>query len=133
MAITHGNDTRDAVANAVVDRLDLGTGTTEGRLVILTAADAILASLPLSNPAFDAAGSAGGNSTGTATADPITTTNASGNGTAAKFEMRDRDGNKIFGGSVTATGGGGDLILTNTSIASGDPISITSFTYSAPA
>ena len=36
-------------------------------------------------------------------------------------------------GSVTATGGGGDMTLDNTSIASGQTVTITSFTLNGPA
>jgi hypothetical protein len=34
-------------------------------------------------------------------------------------------------GTITATGGGGDMTLDNTSIASGQQVTITSFTLSA--
>lgn len=36
-------------------------------------------------------------------------------------------------GTVTATGGGGDITLDNTSITSGQSVSITSFTFTMPA
>lgn len=127
MAVTHGMATRTAVADAVVDRIDLGSGTATGLLKILTSGDAVLVSLPMSNPAFGAASNA------VATADTITTTEATGAGTAAKFTIVDRDDAIIATGSVTETGGGGDLILTNTDINVGDPISISSLTYTAPA
>lgn len=50
-------------------------------------------------------------------------------GTAGHFRIKDSAGTTChLQGSVTATGGGGDLTLDNTSIASGQSVSITSFT-----
>ena len=53
-------------------------------------------------------------------------------GTAAHFRIYASDGTTChIQGSVTATGGGGDMTLDNTSIASGQQVTITSFTISA--
>jgi len=53
----------------------------------------------------------------------------SGAGTAAHFRIKDSGGtNTHLQGSVTATGGGGDLTLDNAVIASGQAISISAFT-----
>ncbi len=53
----------------------------------------------------------------------------SANGTAAHFRLYASDGTTCHAqGSVTATGGGGDLTLDNTSIASGQSFVITTFT-----
>lgn len=50
-------------------------------------------------------------------------------GTAAHFRIHDSTGTTChLQGSVTATGGGGDLTLDNTSIAAGQTVTITSFT-----
>jgi hypothetical protein len=123
MALTHATNTKNAAADAVVDRIDLGSGTATGILRIMTAADATLVDLPFSNPAFGAAAA------GVATASAITTTAATGTGTAAKFAIRDRDGNVVVSGTVTATGGGGDITLDSTSITSGQNVAMTSLTY----
>jgi len=50
-------------------------------------------------------------------------------GTAGHFRIYD-SGGTVCGiqGSITATGGGGDMTLDNTSIASGQQVTITSFT-----
>jgi hypothetical protein len=57
---------------------------------------------------------------------------ADGTGTAAHFRVYASDGTTChIQGSVTATGGGGDMTLDNTSIASGQDVTITSFTLSA--
>lgn len=123
MAITHGSATRDAVCNAVVDRLDLGSGTSAGRLVFLTAASAAVATLALSNPAF------GNASAGVATANAITSdTNAAG-GTTTKFELRDRDGAAVILGSVGTSGS--DINLSSVIIGAGDTVSVSSLTYTA--
>ncbi len=127
MAITHPTNIRNVIADAVVDAIDSGTTATEGKLRIYDSGKVtLLAELDCSNPAFGAAAS------GTSTAAAITDATAGASGTAAEFEFVDRDGNEVFSGSVTATGGGGDLELNSVSIANGATVSITSFTYSAP-
>ena len=57
---------------------------------------------------------------------------ASGTGTAQCFRIYD-SGLVACGiqGNITATGGGGDMELNNTSIASGQPVSVTTFTITA--
>jgi hypothetical protein len=53
-------------------------------------------------------------------------------GTAAHFRLKDSSGATCHAqGTVTATGGGGDLTLDNTSIATSQGVSITSFTLTA--
>lgn len=54
---------------------------------------------------------------------------ADNTGTAGHFRIYD-SGGTVCGiqGSITATGGGGDMTLDNTSIASGQQVTITSFT-----
>ena len=57
---------------------------------------------------------------------------ADATGTAAHFRIYASDGTTAhMQGTVTATGGGGDLTLDNTSIASGQAITITAFTIAA--
>jgi hypothetical protein len=54
---------------------------------------------------------------------------ASGTGTAGHFRIKDSGGTVChLQGSVTATSGGGDIELDNTSINSGQTVSITTFT-----
>jgi hypothetical protein len=54
---------------------------------------------------------------------------ANATGTAAHFRLYASDGTTCHAqGTVTATGGGGDLTLDNTSISSGQAVTITSFT-----
>jgi hypothetical protein len=57
---------------------------------------------------------------------------ADATGTAAHFRIYASDGTTVhMQGAITATGGGGDMTLDNTSIASGQQVTITSFTLSA--
>lgn len=52
--------------------------------------------------------------------------------TAGHFRIYASDGTTVhMQGTITATGGGGDMTLDNTSIASGQKVTITSFTISA--
>ena len=59
-------------------------------------------------------------------------TSADATGTAGHFRIYATDGTTVhMQGTITATGGGGDMTLDNTSIASGQQVTITSFTLSA--
>ncbi len=59
-------------------------------------------------------------------------TSADATGTAAHWRLYANDGTTCHAqGTVTATGGGGDLTLDNTSIASGQQVTISSFTITA--
>lgn len=59
-------------------------------------------------------------------------TSADATGTAAHFRIYASDGTTCHAqGTITATGGGGDMTLDNTSIASGQAITITGFTLTA--
>ena len=125
MAVTHPANVRTALADYVVDQLDLNTPP--GKLVMQTAAGATVATLTFANPAFGAA------SAGVATANAIVAdTNAVG-GTIAKAELRQGAAAPVVLCSVTATGGGGDIQLNSVVISAGQQVSITSLTYAAPA
>lgn len=121
-AVTHPTGVRNTLADTVVDLIDAGAGA--GTLEIQTSGDVEVATLTFSDPAFGSAAA------GTATANAITDdTNATG-GTAAKFEANDSDSNQVFLGAVSTSGS--DINLSSVSIGSGDTVSITSLTYSAP-
>lgn len=127
MATTHPTAVRNIIADAVVDRVDLGTTNAQGQIEIQTSGAAEVSTLPASNPAFGAA------SSGVATANAITDdTNATG-GTAAQYEFQDRDEGAVILGSVTATGGGGDIELSTVTVPALATVQITSYTYTAPA
>lgn len=128
MAVTLSNAAASAAADAVVDLLDAGTSNSHPELRIgITAMASIVATLEFTDAtAFGAA------SNGVSTANTIADdTNAAG-GTAAAFQCVDQDGTVVFSGSVTATGGGGDIELSSVAIGATDTVSISSLTYTQP-
>lgn len=58
---------------------------------------------------------------------------ASDTGTAGWFRIESSAGSRWYDGAVTATGGGGEIELTSTSITSGQTVTITSFSVTQPA
>ena len=57
---------------------------------------------------------------------------ADATGTAAHFRIYASDGTTVhMQGTITATGGGGDMTLDNTNITAGQSVTVTSFTVSA--
>ena len=57
---------------------------------------------------------------------------ADGTGTAGHWRLYASDGTTCHAqGTITATGGGGDMTVDNVSIASGQPITVTSFQFNA--
>lgn len=122
LAVTHSDTVKQTVADAVVDLIDGGAGA--GNLVFRTSGDVEVATCAFSDPAFG-----NSNSTGLATANAISDdTNATG-GTIAKFTAEDSDAATVFTGSVTATGGGGDITLSSLAPSSGDTVGVDSLTY----
>lgn len=133
MALTLPDATRSAMADALVDLLDDGTGpgTIEIRSgtrpdVNAAASGTLLAEVTLIDPAFGSAVA------GVATiADPDPATGV-GDGTASWFRALDSDGTTVFDGSVSETGAGGDLQLATTTISTGLSIDITGGTITQP-
>lgn len=125
MAVTHPTAVRTALADFVVDQLDVASPP--GKIIMQTAGSVTVATLTFANPAFGAAAA------GVATANAIVAdTNAVG-GTIAKAELRQGGATPIILCSVTATGGGGDIQLNSVVISAGQQVSLTSLTYAAPA
>lgn len=129
MAITHSSTVRNDLATKVL--ADIDAQSNAGILKIKDASNVVLVAIPLgSTPNTKPSGTVSG---AVLTFANITTVNCTTAGTAAKFDITDGSGTVIFSGTVTATGGGGDMTFTNLSFASGDPISITNgMTYTAP-
>ena len=127
MAVTLPTATRNAACNAVVDLVDGGSAHPHGILRIgTTAMGTILAQLDMSNPAF------GNAAVGVATAAAISDdTSADNTGTAAAFDLIDRDAVQVMQGSVGTSGQ--DINLNTVSITAGDTVSITSLTVTMPA
>lgn len=123
MAITHSQAAKQAATNAVVDLIDAGSGA--GYFTICDGAT-VLVTIAFNDPAF---GNADADGVASADTDPALSDTAGDTGDADGFKVYDSDDNLIFSGTVTATGGGGDMTLDNVSIASGQTVTITSFTY----
>lgn len=125
MATTHRLSTRTNIADTVVDEIDVGSTNAAGQIVIQTGASAEVATLVASNPAFGAAASA------VATANAISNDTSATGGTAAQYEFQDRDESGVILGSVTATGGGGDIELSTVTVPAAGTVTMTSYTYTA--
>lgn len=135
MATRISTGARNAAADAVTTLLDAGAAAgyieiregTQPADPQTAASGTLLGTLPLSDPAFGAA------ATGTATANTITDdSDADASGTAGWFRAYDSDANAVIDGSITGTGGGGDLELDDTNIVAGGVISVDSWTITMP-
>lgn len=130
MALTHVTTVRNALADAINTAINAGPAA--GKLKIYKTSidnptDAnLLVALVLTDPAAPAA------SGGVLTFSAVATVNATAAGTASLFVIVDSTNAEVLRGTVTATGGGGDITITNTNIAVGDPISVTSVSWTAP-
>ena len=107
------------------------TGTLAGSLVIgtsaLSGATGVLATVTLPTTPASVTGDVL-----TLLGVPMTAT-ASATGTAAKAELRDNAGNAIVTGlTVTASGGGGDVIISSVAITSGQTVQVNSGTITHP-
>lgn len=124
MSVTHTTATRNTISDTVLALIN--AGTPPGHLEFQDSGTTVVSTLTFSNTSFAAS------SSGTATANSITSdTNAVG-GTIAKALFKNAAGTEIFRCSVTATGGGGDITLSSVVISAGQTVSVTSLTYSAP-
>lgn len=125
-----------AVRNAQLDAFESTTGTSAilrilSGTVPATCATAqtgtLLASLSLPSDWMSAASAGSKALLGT-----WNDTSADATGTAGYFRILDSTGTTCHAqGTITATGGGGDMTLDNTSIASGQTVTVTSFTLTA--
>ena len=119
---------RSAACDAIVDLLDVGTGT-ESELRIATASSAVdLVSIGLGATAFGAAATG----VATVTTAPATGT-ATATGTAARFRLIDQSNTTVAQGNVGTTGTSFTLSISNTSIATNDQVQLTAMTVTVPA
>lgn len=107
--------------NAALLRIYDGTQPADADTAITT--QTLLAELTCGTPF------ASGASSGVLTANAITNdSSANATGTAAWFRLVQSGGSTVvMDGSVTASGGGGDLQLVTTSIVASQPVQVTSF------
>lgn len=125
-----------AVRNAMLDSIETTIGTSAVLKIRTGSAPAncgtadsgtVLATLNLPSDYMAAASSGSKAKSGT-----WEDTSADATGTAAHFRLYASDGTTCHAqGTVTATGGGGDLTVDNTSFAAGQSFTITSFTITA--
>lgn len=131
-----------AMLNVAVDACDLGTTQASAHLFIYSgtvpatadatlAGQTLLADLVMSNPAFG--NSVDTNPGASSTANAITDdSSANATGTATFFRIVDRDSVPRLQGTVSATGGGGELQLNSTSIVAGQRVQVTSLVFTEP-
>ena len=125
-----------AVRNAMLDAIETGIGTSAVLKIRsgapptnITDADSgtVLATLSLDSDWMAAASSGSKAKAGT-----WSDTSADNTGTAGHFRVYATDGTtQHIQGTITATSGGGDMELDNTSINSGQAVTITTFTLTA--
>lgn len=127
-----------ARANAAVDShtaaLDAGAGAATVKIYTGTqpatadtaASGTLLATITCSDPSFGAAASK------TATANAIAAVAASATGTAGWFRAASSTPTTVLDGSVSATGGGGQMELNTTSLQSGVDVDITTWSITQP-
>lgn len=142
MTIEINTAARNAACDAVVDLIDGGSGAGVLRIYSGTRpaspatspSGTLLAEFTLSDPAFGAA------SSGAAALDvtPALTDTALATATAGWCRFLDSTeaagtGLGVVDGDVTASGGGGDLILNTTAVVSGATVEVLSFTLTMPA
>ncbi|SNS53317.1 hypothetical protein SAMN06295912_108123 [Sphingomonas laterariae] len=126
-----------AARNALLDAIETAIGASAVVKIRTGAAPAscaapdtgsVLATLAL--PADWMAAASGGSK---AKAGTWEDTSADAAGTAAHFRLYANDGVTCHGqGTVTATGGGGDMTVDNVTFAAGQPFAISTFTLTAP-
>jgi hypothetical protein len=143
MGLRQSTAARNATVDAVTALLDAGSGPAVLRIYTATqpagpgtaASGTLLAEVTLNDPGFSSG------SSGVATLDvspDVQDTAANATGTAAWFRLLDSTaaagtGLGVLDGTVTATGGGGDLTLATVSIVAGDIVKITSGSLTSPA
>lgn len=132
MSLQFSTNTR----NAMLDAIETNGGTSPILSIRTGSAPAdcqtansgtVLASMTLPSDWLAAASSGAKAKSGT-----WSDSSADNTGTAAHFRIHNSGGTEcLMQGTVTATGGGGDMTLDNTSIASGQTVTITGFTLTA--
>lgn len=123
MPVGHSPAIRNALATTVVTAVDQGNVTASGTLVIYDANGNVISRQPMSLPAFVLPPV-----NGTCQANPIAQDNAPVSGAIpASYQVQDRNGRMIFGGSCGPTG---DLGCPNAPL--GAFCNTSTFAYNAP-
>lgn len=114
---------RNAMVAALTALVDGGAGA--GKLVIRSVADAEIATLTMSDPAF------GAPTAGVATASAITADADATGGTATKFTLEDSNSVIILTGTTGTSGT--EMVLSSVTIAVNDSVAISAMTLTQPA
>ncbi len=125
MAVSHPTSVRTLLADTVVDLLDLAS-TEVSTLRFIDSDSTLICILAFSTAAFGAAAA------GVATAGTITDGNSSFASTVTVAKIYSFATLEVLSCTVTSTGGGGDIELSSNVISSGQTISMTALTYTAP-
>lgn len=121
MAITLSEAGQNASCNGLVDLLDAGAGP--GLLKIKDAGAVVLVTITLALPAFSDA------IVGVATAEGLPKSGVgAAAGTPASYDVTDSDGNVAWSGTIPS-----NMTLDAETIASGQAVSVTSWTHTQPA
>lgn len=111
MAISVRDDAERAALDAILALINAGSGDASGDFELLTGANASLAVLPFSATAFASATSNGG--VAQATSNAITNSGTPTPGTIGNGRFRDKANSAVVSFSISAGGGGGDMIVTD--------------------
>jgi hypothetical protein len=118
MSLTIHDRVRIAALAGALSELNVGSADATGDCRLLTAADAELAQLNFSNPAF-ATPTAPGGGVAEAQSNAVATDSTITAGTFTKLQWRDRNNVVLIAGSVGLAGSGADLIVTDNVIPPG--------------
>jgi hypothetical protein len=121
MTITVRDDAERAALNALLALLNAGSGDASGDFHLLTSGDAALATLNLSATAFQNATTSNG--TAQAVSNAISNSGTPTAGTIANGQLRDKANSAVLAFSITATGGGGDMIVAD-AVIPGDAVAV---------
>lgn len=117
---------QNAACNAVVDRVDLGSTYSSGRTNLYNSDSTHLAILMMSYPAY------GDATDGTAIANTIYDATVLKDGTAALFDVSDRDASAVWNGTVSTYAGLGDWKLNSIILYKDSTVGILNGYYAVP-
>lgn len=129
--------TRNAMSNTMTTQVDAGAGAglvkvysgSQPASADVAATGTLLATFTLNDPSF------GTSAAGTITLDvsPTVTTTGAAAGDAGWFRATDSTGATVMDGSVTVTGGGGDMTMSTITVSVGLTLQLTAGTITTPA
>lgn len=129
MALTFTNASKSTLADTATGLLNSGAGDAAGDIAWYTAANLLLATSALSNPAFGAAVN------GVADGNPVTQAVVAGSANPSNLSyaaFRNRANVEQFRGSIGVTGSGANVEGASVAVNDGDTLDITDMTYTQP-